>query len=100
MPEDGIRGEQTRAYEIALAVTRAARFGLFRPHCLVLAIAIRDLLESNGITGSSIRVGVRRHGREFQAHAWVQWGRNVLGDRADHVRRFTEVDDLRVVSDR
>lgn len=97
---DEVRGDPERAYALALAVTRAARFGLFRPYCLVQALAVRDLLHRHGISGASIRIGVRRHEGEFQAHAWVAWGRHILGDRPEHVRRFTEVDDLRVVAGR
>lgn len=93
-------GDGARAQEIAAAVTRAASYGLFRPYCLVRAVALRELLIANGVQGSSIRIGVRRESGTFQAHAWVRWGELVLGDRAEHVARFTEVDDLRVVSRR
>src|SRR4051794_20902324 len=41
------------------AVNRAACYGLLRPQCLVRALALTRLLESRGITGSSIRIGVR-----------------------------------------
>lgn len=97
---ESLTGDPERAHALALATRRAARFGLFRPYCLVQAIALRDLLEADGIRGSSIRVGVRRNGGTFEAHAWVTWGRHLLGDRPEHVRRFTEVDDLRVLGGR
>lgn len=97
---ESVIGDPERAHALALATRRAARFGLFRPYCLVQAIALRDLLESEGIRGSTIRVGVRRAAGTFEAHAWVLWGRHVLGDRPEHVRRFTEVDDLRVLGGR
>jgi hypothetical protein len=93
-------GEQERARAIALAVSRAAEHGLFRPYCLVRAIALQDLLIANGIHGSAVRVGVRREDGEFSAHAWIVWRDEILGDRPEHVARFTEVDDLRVVSQR
>lgn len=86
-----------RAHAIALAVDRVARFGIFRPYCLVRAMALRDLLVREGIHGGSIRVGVRRHRGTFEAHAWVRWGDEVLGDLPEHVARFTEVEDLRVL---
>jgi len=95
-----VKGDPRRADEIATAVTRAASRGLFRPFCLVRALALRELLVANGILGSSIRVGVRREDGKFQAHAWIRWGDRILGDRPEHVARFTEVDDLRVVSRR
>ena len=93
-------GDPTRARALAKAVERAANHGLFRPFCLVRAIAIRDLLERHGIEGSSIRIGVRRLETEFNAHAWVRWGDETLGDRPSHVATFTEVDDIRVLGRR
>lgn len=93
-------GDARRARELAKAVERTANHGLFRPFCLVRAIAIQDLLERHGIEGSSIRIGVRRVGTEFNAHAWVRWGGETLGDRAEHVATFTEVDDIRVLGRR
>jgi hypothetical protein len=94
--EDAV-GDAARAQALGLAVSRVARFGLFRPYCLVQALAIRRLLREEGIHGASIRVGVRRANGEFQAHAWVRWGHEILGDTAGNVSRFTEVEDLRVM---
>jgi hypothetical protein len=93
-------GDRARAHALALAVSRAADYGVFRPFCLVRALALQDLLDSNAIRGSAVRVGVRREGGQFSAHAWVVWRDEPLGDRADHVARFTEVSDLRVLVDR
>ena len=92
-----VSGDRARAREIARAVQRAAKHGLFRPFCLVQTLALRELLREERIEGASIRVGVRRHGGTFQAHAWIRWGDAILGDRAEHVAQFTEVDDLRVL---
>ena len=86
-----------RAHAIALAVSRAAEHGVFRPRCLARAMATRDLLDKNGIVGSTIRVGVQRENGKFLAHAWILWGTHVLGDDPSWVARFTEVDDLRVL---
>jgi hypothetical protein len=93
-------GDPARAETLAHAVHRAAQYGLFRPYCLVRAMALRDLLVADGIHGASIRIGVRRANGEFQAHAWIRWGERVLGDEARHVARFTEVDDLGVMRTR
>lgn len=92
-------GEWARARAIALAVSRAAEYGLFRPYCLVRAIALHDLLDANGIRGSSVRVGVRHEHGTFAAHAWIMWRDEILGDQPEHVARFTEVDDLRVLGE-
>ncbi len=90
-------GDPIRARAIALAVNRAADYGLFRPYCLVQALALRTMLEREGIRGSEIRVGVRRAQGKFAAHAWVKWGDLILGDSPEHVATFTEVDDIRVL---
>ena len=92
-----ISGDPARARALGQAVERAATHGVFHPFCLVRAMALRELLLAEGIRGASIRIGVRRQGGEFQAHAWVVWGATVLGDRPEHVAQFTEVDDLRVL---
>lgn len=92
-----VAGDPTRAREVARAVSRAATYGLFRPFCLVRALALRDLLQREGIHGTDIRIGVRRRGSEFTAHAWVRWGSEILGDEPGYVATFTEVDDIRVL---
>lgn len=95
-----VAGEPPRARALASAVVRAATYGVFRPYCLVQAMALRELLLAENIRGASIRIGVRRHDGAFQAHAWVRWGDAILGDRAEHIAQFTEVDDLRVLGRR
>lgn len=92
-----LAGDPARADALAHAVHRAAAYGLFRPYCLVRAMALRALLVEDGIRGASIRIGVRRTQGEFQAHAWIRWGERILGDEARTVARFTEVDDLGVM---
>ena len=93
-------GDPGRAYELAMAVHRAARFGLIRPFCLVRAMALRDLFVEDGLRGASIRIGVRRADGVFQAHAWVRWGDRIVGDDPAYVASFTEVDDLGVMQRR
>jgi hypothetical protein len=85
-----------RAEQLALALARAAEHGPLRPLCLVRSIALRNLLESNGVHGAEIRVGVRRKGDELLAHAWVVLNGSVLGDRADYVARFSPIPALRI----
>lgn len=92
-----VTGDPVRARALGRAIERAAMYGIFRPFCLVRTMALRELLLAEEIRGASIRIGVRRHNGEFQAHAWVVWGAAVIGDRPEHVAQFTEVDDLRVL---
>jgi Transglutaminase-like superfamily len=73
---------------IAQAIDRAARFGLFRPLCLTRAVALSQMLDAHGITGHHIRVGVRRDGESFVAHAWVELDQQVLGDTSANTRSY------------
>lgn len=95
-----VSGDADRAREVAAAVRWVAEHGVFRPFCLVQALALRELLEAAEVHGSEIRVGVRHRDGRFAAHAWVRWGREILGDDPDYVSGFTEVDDIGVLHQR
>ena len=84
------------ARTLALAMVRAARYGLFRPQCLVRSMALSRMLTAHGITGSMVRVGVRRRDGEFLAHAWVELGGETLGDADEHVGTFAPLTNLDV----
>lgn len=90
----------SRAEALALAVGRAAEFGLFRPLCLVRAVALNRVLERHGIRGSRVRVGVRMRNGRFAAHAWVEYCDRVLGDNEAHVGSFVELSEVRLVDAR
>ena len=68
------------AERLARAIHVAARMGPIRPACLARALALNQLLESRGISGSRLRIGVRLQGGRFDAHAWVEYGGVVVGD--------------------
>ena len=84
------------ARRLALAIVRAARFGVFRPQCLVRSVALSRMLERRGIQGAIVRVGVRRQAGEFLAHAWVELDGHTLGDADDHVGSFVPLTNLEV----
>lgn len=84
------------ARRVGDAVRLAARRGVYRPRCLVRAIAVKRLLDGRGLDGARIRVGVREEGPELRAHAWVEYRGHVVGDFPESVRRFSDLDDLRV----
>ena len=84
------------ARRIALAVNRAATFGLFRPKCLVKSRALRKMLDAEGIVGAEVRVGVRLTGGRFRAHAWVEYDGEVVGDDPDIVAKFVQMPGIRV----
>jgi hypothetical protein len=83
---------------IGNAIRRAAKFGVFRPSCLVRSIAISAMLRGEGIAGARIRVGVGLRDGKFVAHAWVEYDGVVIGDDDSVVSRFDAIDDLRVVA--
>lgn len=85
---------EASARRLALAISRAAAHGVFRPTCLVRAVALQRWLRGSGIQGGRVRVGVRMHGGEFAAHAWVELGDLILGDTEWHVRSFTPLSGL------
>lgn len=65
----------------------------FRCSCLVRALALHRLLDWVGLSGSVLRIGVRRDvGGAVAAHAWVVYGGTALGDaRATSFTRLTDV---------
>ena len=89
-----------RAESLARAVTRAATHGIFRPQCLVRAVALKELLDARGLVGSRVQIGVRSQGGAFAAHAWVEYGTEVLGDKREHVQSFAPLPDLTVLKAR
>ena len=91
---DAVRLPEAR--RLALAVVRAARFGVFRPQCLARSVALSRMLEDRGIHGALVRVGVRRTNGEFLAHAWVEFAGETLGDADDHVGSFVQLTNLDV----
>ena len=93
-PED-----EARAESLARAVNRVARYGLFRPRCLVRAIGLRRLLASHGMD-ATVRIGVRQRDGTFDAHAWVEFQNMVLGDHEEHTGSFTELPDIQVAKKR
>jgi hypothetical protein len=91
---------EVTAQRLSAAINRTARHGLFRPMCLVRSVALHRMLEARGLTGSEICVGVRQQHGRFTAHAWVRYRGVILGESGRHVRTFTPLTDVRVVSPR
>lgn len=92
------RGATAHAHALGDAVRRAAKYGVFRPACLVRAIALQRLLSDDGIQGAMIRVGVKQAEEGMLAHAWVELDGDVIGDSFAHVREYAALNDLSVLS--
>jgi hypothetical protein len=86
-----------RPEQLALAIGRAAENGVFRPLCLVRAVALKRLLDRHGFEGSIVKIGVRLSHNRFAAHAWVAYGDQILGDQEWHVKSFAELDEVSVM---
>jgi hypothetical protein len=87
---------RAQAEEAARSIDRAARRGFFRPSCLVRALALQRILESRGVMGSVVRIGVKRNGDQLLAHAWVEQCGVVLGDSPAMVANFTVLTEARL----
>ena len=91
------RPDYRAAALVGWSVTRAARYGFFRPQCLVRSLAMQRMLRRRGIDSSELRIGVRMEEGALAAHAWVEVGGAVIGDSLRNVRTFTPVTDFRMV---
>lgn len=102
-PIDGVPNTDHHAAErrlspLVAAVDRAARYGLFRPTCLVRAIALEQMIDRAGAGPAVVRVGVMRGPEEFHAHAWIEREGRVIGDEPARVARFTPLHDFSALS--
>jgi hypothetical protein len=89
----GVRND-VRLERLALAVDRVARFGLFRPTCLVRAVALERQIRRANAGAAVVRVGVAQVAGELLAHAWIELEGQVIGDEEVRVRRFTPLQDF------
>lgn len=79
---------------LVTAVDRAARYGAFRPTCLVRAVALERMIVRARVGQAVVRVGVARQREEFLAHAWIELDGRVVGDEPARVSRFTPLHDF------
>ena len=84
------------AGSVAWAVTRATRYGVFRPQCLVRSLAVHRMLRRRGIESSALRIGVRLEHGSLLAHAWVELHGMVIGDAPHHVASFVAARDMQL----
>lgn len=85
-----------RARQLSVAVDRASRWGPFRPRCLTRAVALQQMLVSEGLDAGDVRIGVHRDPEGFAAHAWVDYGGMILGDAPERVAKYSTLDGLDV----
>lgn len=78
LPKKGQKGMEEAA-TVERAVRAAKSHGIGNPSCLEQSLALWWLLGREGIS-SELRIGVRKLGEKFEAHAWVQCQGLVLGE--------------------
>ncbi|MGA8023805.1 MAG: lasso peptide biosynthesis B2 protein [Candidatus Acidiferrales bacterium] len=79
--------EQESALSIARLQAAAARNVLFEPNCLEQSLVLWWLLRRRGIA-ADLRIGARKDSDRFEAHAWVEFGSQVLNDAGAEHRHF------------
>lgn len=78
---------------MATAIDRMARYGAFRPTCLVRAIALERVARRLN-SRAAVRIGVHRRRDALLAHAWIECGGRVIGDDPANVRQFIPLHDF------
>lgn len=81
------QADMERAQRVALTINRAACNGLYRANCLQRSFVLWWLLRRRGID-TQLRIGVRKRGARFEAHAWLEYDGIVLNDDADISTRY------------
>lgn len=89
--------EMAAARRVALAVSRAATYGVFRPKCLVRSVSLRWLLKRHKLAGSRVVIGAFVRGGRPHFHAWVEYGDEVLSDDPLSISNFEALPGLRVL---
>jgi len=82
---------EARAILTAQIVRAASHQGIGDPSCLVVSLALWWLLARQGIA-SELRVGFRKDGGTFEAHAWVECGGATLNEPEMNHRHFAAFD--------
>jgi hypothetical protein len=72
-------------------VRAAGYYGIGHPNCLNFSLALWWLLARQGIA-SDLRVGVRKEGEKFEAHAWVECGGVPLNEPELNHQQFAAFD--------
>ena len=79
--------QQDTIASIRRMVTLAARYHVINANCLPRSLALKWLLEKQGIE-SELNMGLNMDNREFHGHAWLTHGGIVLNDSADVGARY------------
>jgi hypothetical protein len=81
-----------RAAQVARMVRSAAYRGLGTANCLDQSLALWWLLGRRGIA-SSVRIGTRKTGGKFEAHAWVECDGVALNEPEEPHKHYAAFDE-------
>jgi len=89
----GSQSADAKAHAVLTAqiVRAASHHGIGRRNCLKESLAIWWLLARQGIA-CDLRLGVRKDGEKFEAHAWVECGGAPLNDTETELPYFEAFD--------
>lgn len=88
-PGNRTAGDTQQTSEFVAVAAR--NLPLFRPTCLTRSLVLWHVLHRHGAP-AELRIGVRRTGDHFAAHAWVEQDGQVINDAPDIARLYTPVD--------
>jgi hypothetical protein len=72
-------------------VRAAAAHGPFKANCLQQSVTLWWLLRRRGLEGE-LRIGTRKEGGRFDAHAWVEFSGRALNESRDVGVRYAAFD--------
>lgn len=91
IPEPGADVVKTRTALTAHMVNAADRHGFVHPSCLAKSLTLWCLLGRQGIA-SHLRIGIRKHDNQFEAHAWVERDGAALNEPEEHHHHYAAFD--------
>jgi hypothetical protein len=91
VPNQPQRSDESASDTLQLAcrmISAASRHRAFNPTCLAESLALWVLLKEQGID-STLRIGVRKSSRRFEAHAWVEHDGIALNQREERHHHYS-----------
>lgn len=83
--------DEQRARAVARIVRAAAAHGPFKASCLQQSVTLWWFLRRHGLE-SDLRIGTRKEGGRFDAHAWVEFSGRALNESRDVRVRYAAFD--------
>ena len=75
--------------DLVWAVNAAANHHLRKPTCLRRSLSLKQMLQRRKIP-ATLHIGIKKNGREVDAHAWVECNGIILNDSANVVANYSQ----------